>query len=94
MNWDQTDGMLILTRTTASNPYAKEKGVAPIELFAVVLYDHKTPESLFAHLPLAFSSRFLNVLTIVLFIDFAWPFNCGCLGVVKVSLMFHSAQKS
>ncbi len=62
------------TRITTSVPYAKENGVAPVEVHAVVLYDHKTPWSSFAHLPLAFSSHFLSVETMVLFVDLAWPF--------------------
>ena len=87
-------GMLISIGTTAFDPYAKENRVAPVEVFAVVLYNHKTPGSLLAHLPFACSSHFLSVLTTVLFIVSTWPFNWGCLGVAKVSFMFHSAHKS
>ena len=87
-------GMLILVRMTASAPKASENGVAPVEFFEVVLYDHKTPGSSSAHLPFACSRRFLSVLTMVLFVNLAWLFDWGCLGVAKVSFMFHLAQKS
>ena len=79
---------------TTSDPYSRENGVALVEVFAVVLSDHKTLGSSYAHLPFACSSRFLSVSTIVLFVDSTWSFDWGCLGVAKVSLMFHSAQKS
>ena len=81
-------GMLVSTEMIASTPYAKENGIGPIEVHAVVLYDHKTPGSSYAHLPFAFSSHFLSVFTIILFGNLAWPFFGGCLGVTKLSLMF------
>ena len=87
-------GMLISAGMTSSAPKARENGVAPVEFFEVVLYDHKTPGSSSTHLPFAFSSRFLSVLTMVLLVDYACPFDCGCRGVANVSLIFHSAQKS
>ena len=87
-------GILISIGIAASDPYAKENGVALVEVFVVVLYDDKTLRSSFAYLPFACSSRFLSVLTMVFFVDSAWPFDWGCLGVAKVSFMFHSAQKS
>ena len=86
--------MLISAGMTASVPKASENGVAPVEFFEVVLYDHKTPGSSSAHLPFASSSSFLSVLTMVLLVDSACPFDCGCCGVANVSLIFYSAQKS
>ena len=86
--------MLISAGMTASVPKASENGIAPVEFFEVVLYDHKTPGSSFAHFPFAFSSRFLSVLTMVLLVDSACPFDYGCRGVANLSLIFHSAQKS
>ena len=53
---------------TASLPYTKENGVAHVEVCAVVLYDHKTPRSSSAYLPLNFSHLFLSLLTMVLFV--------------------------
>ena len=86
--------MLISAGMMASAPKTSENGVAPVEFFEVVLYDHKTPGSSSTHLPFAFSSRFLSVLTMVLLVDSACPFDCGCRDVANVSLIFHSAQKS
>ena len=87
-------GMLISASMTASAPNARENGVALVEFFGVVLYDHKTPGNSSAHFPFAPSSRFLSVLTMVFLVDYTCPFDCGCLGVANVSLIFHSAQKS
>ena len=86
--------MLISAGMTASAPKVSENGVAPVEFFEVVLYDHKIPGSSSAHFPFALSSRFLSVLTMVLLVDSACPFDCGCLGVANVSLIFHLSQKS
>ena len=93
-NWHRLLSILISIGMTASNPYAKQNGVALIEVFAVVLLDHKTPGSSSAHLPFACSSCFLSVLNNVLFVDSAWLFDWGFLGEAKVSLMFHLAHKS
>ena len=79
---------------TASVSYAKENGVAPVEVRTIVLHDHKMSGSSFIRLPLAFSNCFLSVLTMVLFVDLAWPFVCRCLSVTKLSLMFHLEQNS
>ena len=43
--------MLISIGTTTSDPYASKNGVAPVEVFLIFLYDHKTPGSSSAHIP-------------------------------------------
>ena len=93
-NWYRAVGALVLTGMTTSDLYANDSGVAPVEVHAVVLYEHKTLGSSSAHLPLYFSSRFLSIFTIILFVDLAWPFFGGCLGVTKLILMLNLAQKS
>ncbi|GAB2298296.1 hypothetical protein Dimus_038526 [Dionaea muscipula] len=87
-------GIYISIGITASAPYTSENEVEPAEFRTVVRYDHTTPSSSSAHLPLALSSLFLSVEMIVLLVDSACPFSWGYLGVEKFSLIPQSLQKS
>ena len=88
------DGGVSSTGSMASYPYAKEKGVCPVAVRAVVLYDHSTSGNSSAHAPLASSSLFLRVSFRVLFTASTCPFACGCATEEKLLIIPCLVQKS
>ena len=58
-------------------PNAKQNGVSPMGVRAVVLYAHKVLGSLFAHIPFAPSSRVLISLSKDQFVTLTFPLACG-----------------
>ena len=66
---------------TASTPYVMEKGVSPVDLLKIVLYDHSTWGNSSTHFSFASSSLFFSISRITLFVALACPFPCGYAGV-------------
>ena len=61
----------------ASLPNARQKGVSPVDVQAVVLYAHKTPRSLSSQIPFAPLSQVLIILSKNPFITLTCPLAYG-----------------
>lgn len=62
---------------TASLSNARQKGVSPIGVRAVVLYAHKVLGSSFDYIPFDPSSRVLIILSKDRFVTSTYPLVCG-----------------